>query len=298
MSDRSLGFSVILFLIVFVFIPAMYLSSKALAPGHLRTIVFDSINTGSFLRIEDPVRMKGFEVGLVQSITWNKGKTLVKIETAQPLLIHREYSIIAEAKGLMGDRYLEINPGGPNTPMLDEKELLYGDFPIGPTETIAFMGKLKTMVDSLVKITIILKNGSSSSGTPSFIASFHSVTGSLDSIAASLSKVLKEIDRKIGKGIDSLALALQKADTLSGQLNSTVPETLSSLNSIIAKTEKLLIAADTLVATSDRLVKKANGPEATELATTFNKLKIQIETVRDLLREIRKKGIVLPIKIR
>lgn len=298
MSDRSLGFSVILFLVVFVFIPALYLSSKALAPGHHRTIVFDSINTGSFLRIEDPVRVNGFEAGLVKSITWDKGKTLVKIETAQPLLIHRGYSIIAEAKGLMGDRYLEINPGDENSPIVDQKELLYGSFPLGPTEAIAFMGKLKTMVDSLVKISIILKNGSASAGTPSFIASFHSVTRSLDSIAASLSQVLNETNRIIGKGVDSLALALQKADAFSRQLNNTVPETLSSLNSIFAKTEKLLIAVDTLVATSDRLVKKANGPEVAELAATFNKLKGQIETVRNLLNEVRKKGLDLPIRLR
>lgn len=296
MNDRTLGYSVILFLIVFVLVPALYLSSKALAPTHHRTIEFDSINTGSFLRVQDPVRLKGFEAGLIRNISWERKKTFVKIETAQPLAIHRGYSIIAEAKGFMGDRYLEINPGAANAPLVDEKEVLRGDFPLGPTEAIALMDHLRTMVDSIVKITIILKNGTSQS--PSFVSRFHSVAGSFDTIAASLLAVLEETDRVIGDNADSLALTLQKTAAYSRQLGTTVPETIRSIGSIIEKTEKLLITADTLVATAGLLVKKANGPEVVELNNIFLKLKRQILTVRNLLIEIRKKGLNLPVKIR
>lgn len=295
MSDRTLGYSVILFLLVFIFIPALYLSSKALAPTHHRTIVFDSINTGSFLRIQDPVRLKGFEAGTIHSIRWDHGKTLVKIETAQPLPIHRDYSIIAEAKGYMGDRYLEIDPGQESAPLVDEKELLSGFFPLGPTEAIAFMGKLGKMVDSIAKITSALKNGSAEK--PSFISSFHSVMVGLDSVSASLSQVLEDADRIIGHSFDSLSMVLHKADTFSRQLTSAIPERMASIESVLAKTEKLVTAADTLVANADRLIKKINGPEATELAATFIKLKKQIEIVRNLVVQLKKKGIALPVKL-
>lgn len=296
MNDRTLGYSVILFLIVFVLVPTLYFSSKALAPTHHRTIVFDSINTGSFLRIQDPVRLKGFEAGLVRSISWEKKKTFVEIETPQLLVIHRGYSVIAEAKGFMGDRYLEINPGDANAPLVDEKELLRGDFPLGPTEAIAFMDQLRTMVDSILKITIILKNGTSRS--PSFVSRFHSVAGSLDTIAASLLVVLEETDRVISDNAGSLTMTLQKTAAYSRQLDTKVPEAIRSIGSIIEKTEKLLIAADTLVAIAGHLVKKANGPEIAELNDIFSKLKRQIETVRNSLIEIRKKGLNLPVKIR
>lgn len=295
MSDRSLGYSVILFLIVFVVIPALYLSSKAFAPAHHRTIVFDSINTGSFLRIQDPVRLKGFEVGTVRSIIWNNGKTVVMIETDQHLLIHSDYSIIAEAKGYMGDRYLEIEPGHETAPLVDEKKQLLGVFPMGPTESIALMGKLGKTVDSIAKITSVLRNGSA--GKPSFISSFRSVMSSLDSISASLSQVLTDADRIIGHGFDSLSRKLVKTDTLSRRLTAAVPETIASLESVLAKTEKLISAADTLIANADRLIKKVNGPEAAELAATFIKLKKQIETVRNLVVQLKEKGIALPVKL-
>jgi ABC-type transporter Mla subunit MlaD len=293
MSDRSLGFSVMLFLIVFVFFPALYLSSKALAPANHRTVVFDSINTGSFLRIQDPVRVNGFEAGIIHTIMWDKGKTLVTIETARPLTIHRGYSIIAEAKGFMGDRYLEIDPGPESLPAIDKNEVLKGVFPLGPTEAIAFMGHLGKIVDSMAKITDILENGSE--GKLSFVSRFHSVTRSLDSIAASLSHVLNEADRIIGHRIDSLVLVLQKADSFSRQVNAAAPETIATLESVFVKTDKLLVAADTLVANADRLINEINGPDVTELAVPFNKLKSQIESLRNFLNQAKNNGVDLPV---
>jgi phospholipid/cholesterol/gamma-HCH transport system substrate-binding protein len=296
MTDRTLGFSVILFLIVFVIVPGLYLTSKALAPIHNRTIFFDSINTGSFLRIQDPVRVQGFEAGIIRNVAWDKGKTVVTIETEKPLAIHRGYSFIAEAKGLMGDRYLEINPGRPDAPLVDKKDTLYGTFPLGPTEAIAFMDRLKTMVDSIVEISRVLKNGSSEK--PSFISRFHSVTKSLDSIVVSLEQLVGKTDRMIGTNADSLATALRQADAYSRQLGAAVPGKIASLGSIIDKTEKLLVAVDTLVSETDRLVKKANGPEVMAFNRTVVRLKVQIETLRDVLADVRKKGVALPVTIR
>jgi len=295
MSDRTLGYSAILFLIIFLFIPAGYFASKALAPTHHRTIVFDSINTGSFLRIQDPVRMKGFEVGLIQNIAWDNGKTMVKIETASPLAIHQGYDIIAEAKGLMGDRYLEIEPGASENPIVDTKELLYGRFPLGPTEAIAFMYSLKDAVDSIVRITAILNTGSDE--MPSFGSRFHSIARSLDTTETALLRAFRQADRLVGDNVDSLAALMRKANTFSRQFDSTVPAAMSSMDTAIHKTEQLLVDADTLVAVAGRLAKKANGPETADLSKTFVKLKAQIETVRDALIEIKKKGVVLPVRL-
>lgn len=296
MNDRAIGYSVILFLIVFLVVPALYLCSKALAPLHQRTVVFDSIYTGSFLRIQDPVRQKGFEAGLVQSIAWDKGKTVVKIETAQPLAIHRGYRIVAEAKGFMGDRYLEIEPGDESAPLVNDKEPLLGSFPLGPTEAIALMDRLETMVDSIVKVTFALKNGSP--GKTSLISGFHSVVGKLDTVSASLALVFKDMERLVGKNADSMAEALRKTAQFSKEMNTMVPETVTLLSSTITKTEKILVAADSLAATSERLISKINGPETAELNETFLKLKSQIETVRNLLNGIRRDGVELPVKIR
>ena len=52
MNDRNLGYSVILFSVISVLIVSIYLSSQFLTPVYHRTILFDSVNTLSFLKKE------------------------------------------------------------------------------------------------------------------------------------------------------------------------------------------------------------------------------------------------------
>ena len=261
MNDRTLGYAVITFLSLFILVPLVYLVSTVLAPEYFRTIVFENVNTLSFLKIQDQVRVRGADAGTIRTISCHDGKTFVEIQTRRELAIHQGYAIVAEAKGFMGDRYLEINPGEETAPNVDKSSFLHGTFPLGPPEILSLAGKLVLQMDSLVKVVKEFHDGSARK--PSFTSRFKRATKDLDSISASLTHVLRTVDYLVGKNVDTLASFLEKTSSLSTKLTGSVPEAMNTIESVTGKTQKLLVYADTLVGMGDSLVGSLKSKDST-----------------------------------
>jgi hypothetical protein len=295
MSDRTIGYGVIFFLVIFLLVPVIYLSNRMFRPVYHRTIVFDEVNTLNFLHIEDPVRVRGIEAGKVQSISWKENKTIVVIETDKQLSLYKDYRIYAEDKGLMGDRYVSINPGHESMTLVDPKTLLEGIFLIGPTEAIARLNKLTALVDSTTALLALLRHGSSSK--QSLPDRFNDVIRCFDSVALSLTRILIKTDLAVSKQADTVSVWLEKTARLSEELSVSIPERIVDAQTIIGKIEKVLIAADSLVASSGALVDRVGQMDSITLLDDFNRLKAQLVSLRNGLNELRNQGLLLPIRI-
>ena len=296
MNNRIVGYAVIFFLIVFLLVPTVYLAVQVLAPVHHRTIIFEAVNTLSFLHLEDPVRVRGLQVGAVRSISGRDGKTYVEVETRSELPIREGYRIMAEDKGFMGDRYVAISPGDPGRPLLDKKEVLKGSYLLGPTEAIASIGRLSKLVDSVSRMVRVLRQGSAAN--PSFIARFNGCMRSLDSITGSLKGVLIRTNRGIERNADSLAEFVGRISALSDSLGSTVPGAVASLESVIAKMGKLLADVDSLSRSSGDLVDRLHSKEALALDEKCRTLRDQLQALREAVTDLHEYGLRLPVRIR
>jgi phospholipid/cholesterol/gamma-HCH transport system substrate-binding protein len=296
MSDRTIGYSVIIFLVIFLIIPVAYLSNKAFKPVYHRTIVFENVNTLSFLHIEDPVRVRGIDVGIVQSIFWKDNKTYVVIETSKKIDIHKGYRINAEDKGLMGDRYVSINPGEENEPLLDTKELLSGIFLIGPTEAIAQVGKMKTLIDSVSTLIALLKYGTASNKPLS--TRFNDFIYQLDSITVSLTEILMKTNLIITKNADTISAFLLNATTATQEMAEAIPKRVVAMKTIIEKTEDIITKTDSLLVLSNNVTERMKDAESVALLEKFKKLKEQLHLLRISVQELQNRGLALPIRIR
>lgn len=296
MSDRTLGYGVIFFLVIFLLVPVIYLSNKMFRPVYHRTIVFDKVNTLSFLHLDDPVRVRGIEAGKVRSISLKDNKTFVMIETGRQLSLHKDYRIYAEDKGLMGDRYVSINPGNEHLPLVDPKASLDGIFLIGPTEAIARLNKLTAMVDSTTVLISLFKHGSSSKQP--LPERFNVIMRHFDSIALSLTGILIKTDRAVTRNADSISVMLEKTERLTEAMYTSIPERIVDMHMVIGKIEKVLIEADSLVTSSGAIVDRVERMDSMALLDDFKKLKAQLSVLRDELNDLQKQGLLLPIRIR
>jgi ABC-type transporter Mla subunit MlaD len=296
MSDRTLGYAVILFLVLFLLIPTIYLSNKIFSPVYHRTVVFEQVNTLSFLHLEDPVKVRGIDAGIVRSISWKDNKTFVVIETDEDLTIHEGYRIMAEDKGLMGDRYVSINPGDGTGRLIGKKELLKGMFLMGPTEAVAKIRNLRSSVDSVAAITTLLRSGSPSK--KSLIVRYNEIMFSLDSIALSLTSILCKIDQAITKNADTLSAILERTTDLASRLSDKVPVAIADVETIIRKTNKVLSDADSLVVTSGVLTTRLGSVESIALFNDFKTLEHRLTSLREAVNELQKQGLKLPVRIR
>lgn len=296
MSDRVLGYWVILFLTVFLLVPLIYFAAKFLAPVHHRTIVFENLNTLSFLHIQDPVRVLGIEAGMVRSISWKDGKTYVEIETRDELTIRKGYRVVAEDKGFMGDRFVAIYPGNDSSaPIIARNTLLRGEFLMGPTEAIAYMDRLKTIADSAAAIAVSLRSGSS--GKRSLAAKFGEAVKSLDSATLLLSRVFRKAGLLSGKTMDTLAEIMESTRTMVDRFSTSVPRTVTTVESLIAKTGRLLADADTLIASSSDFAGRMNSRGYEEINETFRKLKARLSMLRDAVNELQNDGARVRMRI-
>jgi ABC-type transporter Mla subunit MlaD len=289
MNDRNLGYCVILFFILFIAGISVYLLTHVLAPVYYRTIVFNSPNSLNFIKKQDPVRFRGAEAGTVRNIYLKDGKTCVRIETREPLVLYQDYLIIADAKGFMGDRYIEIDPGDARKPSISPDEPLSGIFPIGPVEGIAYtaelsdkIGTLNVLIDKLMKEEKPLENG------------LASMINKIDSATVSLTRTLNKARIFSSVKADTLAGTLRKVYEGTKKLSVSVPETVSALEKISVKTRSLLNAADSLAVSCEIFLNRLNAIESDFAMEDIIKLRSRISSLKKFLNELHEDGLRLP----
>jgi ABC-type transporter Mla subunit MlaD len=295
MSDRTLGYVVIVFLIIFLLVPAVFLSNKLFNPVFQRTIVFEEVNTLSFLRIEDPVKVRGIDAGFIRSISWKGNQTFVVIESDREIDLFEGYRIFAEDKGLMGDRYVSINPGDAKNRPIDKNDTLRGIFLMGPTEAVAHIRRLEELVDTLAVIINTLRVGTLSKKP--FTAVWSETMASIDTATYGLSVLLKQVDREITKKGDSISAMVEQTADLAGRLNSRVPGSVAEIENVLAKTKKILSQADTLVTSSGALAIRLKAQDSILLHQYLKNLENQLSELRGAIHELQKQGLHLPVRI-
>jgi ABC-type transporter Mla subunit MlaD len=293
MKDRTLGYIVLAILFFFLLTPAAYLLYKSMAPVETRTIEFDSVNSMSFLTKQDPVRIKGFETGIVKNVYFYNMKTRVEIETIEPLKIYNGYNITVTAKGFMGDRFISIYPGDSCTGLINKNDILKGEFLPGPAEAIAYVNKLQVAIGTLDELTMKFKEGFGNS--PSFITKFKKVSSQFDSLSSSVVFFSKELQLQSVK-IDSIVRYLDQIHSLSDTMSTSLPKMIASVEDLLKKTDLLVIRIDSLLNSSTTFVSKLSEPESIVFKDYLSDLQKKLTYLRKAIREFDSDGIRLPIR--
>lgn len=84
---------------------------------------------------DSPVRVAGVQVGLIDTITLERGQARVEVRIRSDLEIHENARAMVKSSGLLGDRYIEIDPGTPEgvaqekagPPDEDRPRIIYAD---------------------------------------------------------------------------------------------------------------------------------------------------------------------------
>ena len=150
----------ILFIIVFS-IGDIYL----IKPGYRINVTF---NFASGIGPSAPVRLAGVGVGQVEGLKvfYDKNEDRTKVEVNAWIKdvntrIEKDARATINTLGLLGEKYLEINPGTPASGFLKDKDLLIGKDPV-PMEKIT--ENLASLSDSVNTIVERLRKGEGTIG--------------------------------------------------------------------------------------------------------------------------------------
>ncbi|MFC1895214.1 MlaD family protein [Thermodesulfobacteriota bacterium] len=162
--------------------------------GYKVHVYFDS---AAGLLPDVPVEIAGVEVGRVSSISLEKGRARVQLLLRPEIVVKHDGQALIRTKGILGDKYVELLPGTPGAPALqDGEELRQG---VSPAD-----------VDAILKM--------------------------VGDIATDVRRITRSLAGVLGgeEGRDSLQAILENMKEMAEMLNSTVTRNNEDINRIIA----------------------------------------------------------------
>ncbi|OGW82264.1 MAG: hypothetical protein A3G33_11165 [Omnitrophica bacterium RIFCSPLOWO2_12_FULL_44_17] len=106
----------------------------------------------SGLEKNSPVYAAGHKVGKVDEIAMvadNQKWILVTVRLPQNVLLHEDCAAFIDTLGLMGEKFIELNPGTLKSPVLKPESIIDGTAPIAMHQMVQKMNLLAGRVDEL-----------------------------------------------------------------------------------------------------------------------------------------------------
>jgi phospholipid/cholesterol/gamma-HCH transport system substrate-binding protein len=101
--------------------------------GYDLSVEFDSA-TG--LAVDVPVEIAGVEVGRVRSISLRDGKASVVLRIRPEVKIYGNAKAIIRTRGILGDKYIALNPGSPEEPPMKSGDRIAKTEPTSDMDTL------------------------------------------------------------------------------------------------------------------------------------------------------------------
>ena len=280
-SDRTIGYLFVLFLVIVVILVAFGMWKAHHATVYTATVDFPELGA---LEPEAKVTVNGFEVGVVRDVKWLGDRARVTLQFYEPQLLREGTEIYNVNYALMGQRRIEIYPSKTGK-YLNADYVFSGIFEPGIAEALKLMEEVVKQIENVRQIILLVANGDDKN--PSFTDVFEtsmkkietllnqtesmakelpgtvhnalsvadSASFTIVSLTSKTEKILKTLDSlatdKIGMAGNALAVVSQKATQADSVLtfveNSPVGKLLQN-DSLIQKTDALIKATQNLIA--------------------------------------------------
>lgn len=296
MNDRTIGYISIFLAVLITGIVTIAFISKSKKPAEIRTVEFPNIAGLSFIDPDDPVTLKGMIIGKVLSTELKNEKVLVRILSDNHVEIYGGYCITLGAQGVMGARFLNIEPGNDFKKIIPVHQRLSGLLLPSPPEAIAQMKQLVAAIRELNQISERLLYGDSTH--ESFVVLFKKTVSVTDSISDEFSKKTFLLSKQVTSLLDTLNNIVSTCVDLKNSLYLKAPPVLDSTQQILASSFQGLNLIDSLLLQTEGILKKYNIHDLSKIDTSITGVQNSLCTLRVQMKELREKGFFLRVRLK
>jgi len=165
--------------------------------GYTIEVLFDSA-TG--LAKDVTVEEAGVEVGRVQDIKLQDGKALVTLRIKPEISVHKDAKAVIRTRGILGDKYVEIVPGSPSAPYIQDGERLVRTVPVTDLDTL-----MNILGDVARDINALTRSISNVLGGAEGEASIRAIVDNLREVVTALNHTVQDNKTDIDRIIENLA---------------------------------------------------------------------------------------------
>ncbi len=255
-SELQVGVTVILSLIVLI---GGVLWFKGFTVGHDTYTIDVYLPQASGLSKGDGVEVAGVVQGKVDAITYDKGQAHLVLSINNSAEIYSDAVVSVTNFGLMGQKFVSINPGTHGNPVLDGSVPLQGRYEAGPADMMVMAGQSLESVNRLItRIDAFLAVVDSAGGAKTVSRTLNNadrLTADLADVAATTKTDLKASIRNFNEASAGLKSIL---DDKGPELRTT----LDNFNSASARVDSLTAVLTDLSREARTLLDKASSKES------------------------------------
>ncbi|MGH9382435.1 MAG: MlaD family protein [Thermoanaerobaculia bacterium] len=261
---------------------------------------FDSV---AGLDAQAPVRVAGVRIGQVEEIQLEGRAARVTLLLEEPIDLRRGAAARIATVSLLGDKYIELDPGDPTSPPLPEGTVLQGTTPVSFDDALAKLNELAgslagepgaeggvpALMGSLRQTsdTIRLLVEANQRQVDATVANFQQFSATLarelPHLAGQIEQVLTRVDGILAENREVLAGSLENIERVTGSMQASV-DNLNTITGGLARGEgtlgKLLTSDEAhteLVSTLDSIQGGVNS-----LGETFGRInRIKLDLAMD-----------------
>lgn len=236
--DRTTGY---LILIVFITVFLVFLGYGFYLIFRTKEIRYAEVSQISSLRLSDPVKFKGMDVGRVSKITKLDNKIIIQFKVTSPFVLHENYYIRTGDLGVMGDRAVLIEQGDTNLPVVDKSDTLKVEYVSGMSYLLGQAYKLPQMIEDWKEATHVLLRGTEDK--TSLVSNLKIMGNELDTIVNYLHTAMISISSDDYNLMDTLNKIAEETikitDKTKKELNKRVPQIDTALIDLIEFIDEL-----------------------------------------------------------
>ncbi|MCQ2105508.1 MAG: MlaD family protein [Fibrobacter sp.] len=288
-SDRALGYlTVLTLLLVFAVITiGMWDAHHESAT----TILVDFDELGS-LQPEDPVVIRGYNVGTIGDVKWLGDRARVEIKFNEPVVI-REGTIFNNVNyALMGQRRLEITPSKTGK-VLPNDYIHTGIFEPGIAEALRLMDNVNEQLTAIREMVHLIVEGDSAN--PSAQEMFEKVMTTIEKtlensekMVVSLQPTINKIFSQVDSASNTLIDVTMQADTAVKSVTNVINEKISLAEDAIKKISEGAKRTNEIIASIED---NALNHKLLTTGETLEKVNDLVNKINDLLIALDTKGV-------
>ena len=259
---------------------------------------------GSVAGLDDKaaVRVAGVRIGRVDGIGLDGGRAQVTLLLEKPVDLRVGARARIANLGLLGDKYVELDPGPPGAPPLPEGAVLPGETPVSFDQAMA---KLDDIATSIQEVTGSL-TGAGGAETPisRLVDTLQSTAEEVRLLVAmnreQISSTVRNFEQISATLARELLVLAERLETLIAQVSEVVGENRQVLAGSLANIEEVTAGLKTSVANINQISDKLASGEGTlgklinsdeahdELMSTLKSVEGGVGTLTDTLGRVQK----------
>ncbi|WP_456455846.1 MlaD family protein [Thermovibrio sp.] len=248
------------------------------------------------LEKDAPVRVAGVTVGKVVSVGVQDGKAVVRIVLTKPITLYQNAVAKIETMGLMGEKYVEIEPGGPPAK------------PLPPGAVIAKTQVPSSMDEVMTSLNQLLTKFNQALITPDGKNRLALIMDKVNKLTESVNRAVDEVSQLVSENRSTVRELLQNALALTESLREDLPQIMDNVNQLTQQlsemtyenrqdirkivvslreaSEKAPKIAANLNNLTLRLQKLLNAKNTKEIEETIENIKASTKELKELLAKV------------